>query len=372
MSVPDRGDPLHRLGWDEAYDAALAPFLAGDPRVVPGRVTRVDRGGCELLTADGSVRAGFVDRPAADPTERVCTGDWAVLAPGGAAWELRALLPRRSAFLRSGSTKAARGQVLAANVDAALIAVSLADDFVVGRLERFVSLAWAAGTRPVVVLTKCDLASDVEHLLGDASAAAPGVRVLAVSARTGAGVAELSAALRGGSAALLGLSGAGKSTLANALTGLGGQRVQETRDSDGRGRHTTTARELLPLPGGGALIDTPGLRGVGLWDAAEGVGATFAEIEELAGRCRFGDCGHRTEPGCAVLGAIEAGVLASRRLDSYRKLLRENDRLAARADALLRAEQRKEWKRRAARGRWESDAKRGLTPGTGGRGGRRR
>ncbi|WP_376767122.1 ribosome small subunit-dependent GTPase A [Streptomyces bohaiensis] len=371
--APDGAAALRRLGWDDTFAAALEHHRSADPRVLPGRIARVDRGRCELVTADGLVRAAFVGRPAADPTERACTGDWAALAPAAdGTLEVRALLPRRSAFLRSGSTRAARGQVLAANVDTALIAVSLADDLVVGRLERFVALAWAAGTTPTVVLTKSDLAHDVDHLLSDVRAAAPGAGAFAVSARTGAGVAELSAALRGGSAALLGVSGAGKSTLANALTGRESQRVRANRDSDGRGRHTTTTRDLLVLPEGGVLLDTPGLRGVGLWDAAEGVGATFGEIEELAGRCRFGDCGHRSEPGCAVLAAIEDGSLPQRRLESYRKLLRENDRLAARADVLLRAEQRKEWKRRAAQGRWESDRKRGLTPGTGGRGSRRR
>ncbi|NJQ06728.1 ribosome small subunit-dependent GTPase A [Streptomyces lonarensis] len=364
---------LRRIGWDDAFAGAFRPYHATDPRVVPGRIARVDRGGCELLTADGPVRAGFTGRPATDPTERACTGDWAVVGPtadGGR--EIRALLPRRSAFLRSGSSKSARGHVLAANVDISLIAVSLADELVVSRLERFVALAWAAGTRPVVVLTKGDLASDVAHLAADAQAAAPGAGVHAVSALTGDGVDRLAAQLRGASTVLLGLSGAGKSTLANALTGRESQRVQSTRGRDGRGRHTTTTRDLLPLPEGGVLLDTPGLRGVGLWQAAEGVGATFGEIEQLAQGCRFGDCGHRAEPGCAVLAAIEDGSVPQRRLDSYRKLLRENERLAARADVLLRAEQLKEWKRRAAQGRWESDVKRGRAPGSGGRGSRRR
>ena len=158
---------------------------------------------------------------------------------------------------------------------------------------------------------------------------------------------------------LLGQSGAGKSTLANALLGEDVMDVQAIRDVDGKGRHTTTTRNLLVLPGGGVLIDTPGLRGVGLWDAESGVGQVFSEIEELAERCRFHDCGHEAEPGCAVLAAIDSGELAERRLDSYRKLIRENQRIVAKTDARVRAELRRDWKRRGAEGKAAMEAKRG-------------
>ncbi|CAM5431692.1 Small ribosomal subunit biogenesis GTPase RsgA OS=Streptomyces alboniger OX=132473 GN=rsgA PE=3 SV=1 [Streptomyces alboniger] len=158
---------------------------------------------------------------------------------------------------------------------------------------------------------------------------------------------------------LLGQSGAGKSTLANALLGEDVMDVRATRDADGKGRHTTTTRNLLALPAGGVLIDTPGLRGVGLWDAETGVGQVFSEIEELAARCRFHDCGHESEPGCAVLAAIASGELGERRLDSYRKLIRENQRIVAKTDARLRSEIRKEWKRRGAQGKAAMEAKRG-------------
>lgn len=169
----------------------------------------------------------------------------------------------------------------------------------------------------------------------------------------------------GGTCVLLGSSGAGKSTLANALLGEETQAVQAVRDADGKGRHTTTTRDLLPLPGGGVLIDTPGLRGVGMWDAESGVAQVFGEIEELARECRFHDCAHATEPGCAVRAAIEDGMLPQRRLDSYRKLLRENARIAARTDARLRAEQLRVWKRRPAQGRAAMEAKRGGDVGRG-------
>jgi ribosome biogenesis GTPase len=169
----------------------------------------------------------------------------------------------------------------------------------------------------------------------------------------------LAATVSGGTTVLLGQSGAGKSTLANVLLGEDTMRVQAARDVDGKGRHTTTTRNLFALPGGGVLIDTPGLRGVGLWDAGRGVGQVFAEIEELAGDCRFHDCAHVAEPGCAVLAALESGELPERRLESYRKLLRENQYIVAKTDARARAEMRREWKRRGAEGRAAMEAKRG-------------
>ncbi|BFO16651.1 hypothetical protein SHKM778_30390 [Streptomyces sp. KM77-8] len=242
------------------------------------------------------------------------------------------------------------------------MAVSLAAELDLARIERFLALAWESGAQPVVVLTKADLVPDAgtrAHLVQDVETSAPGVPVLPVSARDGDGLDVLAAITAGGTSVLLGQSGAGKSTLANALLGEDVMDVQATRDVDGKGRHTTTTRNLLALPGGGVLIDTPGLRGVGLWDAGTGVGQVFAEIEELAGNCRFHDCAHESEPGCAVLGAIETGDLPQRRLDSYRKLLRENQYIVAKTDARLRAEIRKDWKRKGAIGRAAMEAKRG-------------
>jgi len=200
------------------------------------------------------------------------------------------------------------------------------------------------------------------YLVQDVETVAPGVQVLPVSSTDGAGLDVLGAVVSGGTSVLLGQSGAGKSTLANALLGEDVMAVEATRDVDGKGRHTTTTRNLLVLPGGGVLIDTPGLRGVGLFDAGSGVGQVFAEIEELARSCRFKDCAHGTEPGCAVLAALDSGELPGRRLESYRKLLRENQRIVAKTDARVRSELRREWKRRGAEGRAAMEAKRG--PGT--------
>ncbi|MFC7218439.1 ribosome small subunit-dependent GTPase A [Streptomyces polyrhachis] len=342
---------LAHYGWDAAFADSFAPYA--EQGLVPGRIVRVDRGACDVVTAEGQLRAAVVLGPEPDPTRLPTTGDWAALSTG-AQPAVRALLPRRTAFLRSASSKRSDGQVLAANVDHAVIAVSLAADLNLPRLERLLSLAWSSGAQPLIVLTKADLIDDpavLGHLLADARSAAPGVEVLAVSSTSGTGVAELAAAVAGGTAVLLGQSGAGKSTLANTLLGDAYQTVQAARDSDGKGRHTTTTRDLLPLPGGGVLIDTPGMRGVGLWEAQEGLAQVFAEIEAYAGDCRFDDCSHTAEPGCAVLAALDSGELSERRLDSYRKLLRENAHIAARTDARLRAERRRVWRRNENTGR---------------------
>ncbi len=323
---------------------------------------RVDRGQCDVVTADGIVRADTAFVTPHDPMRVVCTGDWVAVEPAGNPRYVRTYLPRRTAFVRSTSSNRSEGQILAANVDHAIIAVSLAVEVDLGRIERFLALAWESGAQPLVVLTKADLVPDpvtLGHLVQDVETAAPGVPVLPVSSLDGAGLEVLVAVVSGGTSVLLGQSGAGKSTLANALLGEDVMDVRATRDADGKGRHTTTTRNLLALPGGGVLIDTPGLRGVGLWDAESGVGQVFSEIEELAARCRFHDCAHESEPGCAVLAAIEDGELAERRLDSYRKLMRENQRIVAKTDARLRAEIKRDWKRKGAQGKAAMEAKRG-------------
>lgn len=351
---------LAPYGWDENWADAFAPYAADG--LLPGRVVRVDRGQCDVVTASGVVRADTAFVTPHDPMRVVCTGDWVAVEPGGNPRYVRAYLPRRTAFVRSTSSKRSEGQILAANVDHAVIAVSLAVELDLGRVERFLALAWESGAQPVVVLTKADLVPDpatLAHLVQDVETTAPGVPVLTVSALHGDGLDVLVALVGSGTSVLLGQSGAGKSTLANALVGADVMDVQAARDVDGKGRHTTTTRNLLPLPSGGVLIDTPGLRGVGLFDAEGGVGQVFSEIEELAERCRFHDCAHETEPGCAVLLAVDSGELPGRRLESYRKLMRENQRIVAKTDARLRAEIKKDWKRKYAEGKRAVEAKRG-------------
>ncbi|PSJ29757.1 ribosome small subunit-dependent GTPase A [Streptosporangium nondiastaticum] len=327
---------LPALGWDGDFAASLKPGH------VPARVTRVDRGTCDVFTADGELRAAhsaaLKRAAAADPVALPCVGDWVAIDGDN---QIQEVLPRRSSIVRAGVTPGvAQGQVLAANVDVVYIAEPAVPRVDLGRIERFLALAWESGAQPVVLITKADLTS-VD--LAEVEAAAPGATVRAVSSLTGEGLEEVR--IRPArTAVLLGKSGAGKSTLVNALAGADRMATQEIRAADGRGRHTTAHRELLLLPGGGMIIDTPGLRSIGLYDAEEGLSQAFSELEELAGQCRFHDCAHEAEPGCAVLAAAEEGELSERRLASWRKLQREALWMASRTDARLRAEKTREWK----------------------------
>ncbi|MEU2257391.1 ribosome small subunit-dependent GTPase A [Nocardia xishanensis] len=327
-------DLLVPYGWTEAVANEYAALI--DDGCVPARVIRMDRSECEVATPDGATRARC-PRADAEPNG-LCTGDWVSI---DAQRNVRALLPRRSAIVRSTASRRSEGQVLAANVDTVLICTAADGDVDLGRIERLLALAWESNAQPVVVLTKADAAEDVP--IEAVQAVAPGAAVLAVSAASGYGIDVLTAALDG-TVALIGPSGAGKSTLANALLGAEVFATSAVRAVDKKGRHTTVHRELRPLPNGGTLIDTPGLRGVGLWDAAEGIEKTFSDIESLAATCRFDDCSHETEPGCAVRDAMETGALSQRRFDSYRKLAKENAWMAARVDKRLQAERDRAWR----------------------------
>jgi len=330
---------LTRYGWDETWEQLALPHV--EAGCLPGRVARVDRGRVDVLTDRGRLRA--------DPGRRsaLAVGDWVLLDPSRAADLLgvAAVLPRRTALTRAASSGRSEAQVLAANVDTVLVAVALGTGSRPGRTERLVALAWESGAVPVLVLTKTDRAGDGPALaaaVDEAAAAAPGVAVLPVSALTGEGVAAVAATARG-TTVLVGASGAGKSTLANALLGDEVLAVGEVRARDGKGRHTTVRRELVPFPGG-VLVDTPGLRAVGVRDAAEGIDRTFADVVELAAGCRFADCAHDREPGCAVRDAVERGDLPARRWEAHRELVREDEWAAARTDARLAAERRGRWK----------------------------
>jgi len=322
----------------------VAPFEA--------RVCRVDRGAVDVLLADGSVaraviphalHAAGLDDPAALPT----VGDRVRVDPdGGLGVEVGEVLPRSALFVRAVADERSRVQVLAANLDVVAITLACFPYPDLGRLERFLALAWESGSQPAVLLTKSDLVADLDDLLAEVVAVAPGCAVLAVSALTGQGVAEVRALCGDGLMALLGSSGAGKSSLLNALAGQEVMAVQEIRQ-DGKGRHTTVHRELVLLAGGGAVIDSPGLRSVGLAAVDEGLDRAFDEISGLAEGCRFGDCAHDGEPGCAVAAALESGSLDARRLESWRKLRREAAYMARRVDARLAAAERATWRARA-------------------------
>ncbi len=257
-------------------------------------------------------------------------------------------LPRRTAIVRRSAGVEARPQTLAANVDTVLVLVA-ADGRVTPRsVERYVTLVWESGATPVVVLTKADLvaAGDLDDAVERLEPACVGVDLHVISAPTGTGLDHLAGYFaRGRTVALLGSSGAGKSTLANHLAGEGLLETGAVRDGDRRGRHTTTHRELVVLPGGGVLIDSPGLREVGLWGTDDGIARTFPEITALVDQCRFADCTHRREPGCAVQAAVADGRVSEERLASWRKLRREVDRLAARDDPALKQQLRTEQRR---------------------------
>ncbi|MEV6599555.1 ribosome small subunit-dependent GTPase A [Actinoplanes sp. NPDC051346] len=318
---------LPALGWDATLASAYRPFDRAD--AAPARVLRADRGVCTVLAADGVNRASLAGSlligAAADPADLPCAGDWVVLRH----WPDRRLtieivLPRRSALIRRTSDKDSSGQVLAANMDTVAVVEPMHPSPDDARVERLLALAWESGAQPVIVLSKSDTARHPQAIARQLGELAPGVRVMPVSVRTGAGLAELRDLVAPGrTLALLGRSGAGKSTLVNALAGAEVMGVQEIRRADGKGRHTTAYRNLVLIPGGGAVIDTPGIRGVGLLETAAGLDRAFADVVELADRCRFGDCHHAGEPGCAVEAALTDGTLPPRRLESWRKLRRE-------------------------------------------------
>ena len=306
MSCDASFDALVPLGWDERV-AALFTSLA-EAGHQPARVGRVDRDRCTVRTASGQLRA----QAAVLPT----TGDWVALRAGPEP-AVDLVLPRWSALEREG-------QLLAANVDVVFVAAALDRDLNLNRIERELVLAWDSGARPVVVLTKSDASPEAAMLAKTVSARAVGVDVVLTSASTGEGVEEIVAHLHPNrTAVLLGPSGAGKSTLINRILGQQRQVTSAVREGDHKGRHTTSSRHLLVVPGGGVLIDTPGLRSVGLTGAEGGVALAFPDVEEMGGRCRFRDCRHGGEPGCEVAAAVLDGRLDPDRVASYRKLAAE-------------------------------------------------
>ncbi|MEO5818024.1 MAG: ribosome small subunit-dependent GTPase A [Gemmatimonadaceae bacterium] len=332
---------LRELGWNNALAQSFdTRATLGD---TPARVTAVHRNRVvvagEFGERNATLASGF---HSADSIERPATGDWVVLRAGSGddTATVRAVLPRQSAFIRRAAGEKAVPQVVAANVDRVFIVTAVPDDVNERRLERYLAVAWESGATPVVVLTKIDLVEHADEWIAIASAAAPGVDVIAVSSLTDAGIDALDAHLICGSTiALLGSSGVGKSTLLNHLAGRTLMRTGDVRD-DGRGRHTTTHRELVRLPNGVLVIDTPGMRELQLWSAESGLAQTFDDIAALSDGCRFADCAHAGEPGCAVVEAIEAGMLDADRLASWRKLSREVARADIQGDALATAAQR--------------------------------
>ena len=348
------------LGWDAGWDEAFAPFAAGGRR--PARVVAVhketaivrgDVSGDRAATVSGRFRFDALatsDFPA--------VGDWVALEPtdAGAATDdpavIAAVLPRRTAFVRSAADASRRTagnladeQVIAANVDIAFLVAGLDGDFNLRRLERYLAVAWSSGVTPVIVLNKAHIARHLEGRFVAVESVAPGVPVVVLSALTGDHVTDLGPYLvEGRTSVVLGSSGVGKSTLLNTLLGEQRQATSDVRDDDSRGRHTTTHRELFALPGGALLIDTPGIRSLEVAGADEGVDAAFDDIAELATQCRFSDCGHESEPGCAIRRAIAEGALDEGRIAGYQKLERELAYSARREDPRARAAEAKRWR----------------------------
>jgi ribosome biogenesis GTPase len=315
--------------------------------VEPARVVRVDNTHLWVQTGRFALQIPLATLPHEwrdDPSERPTTGDWLLVDPTAEPPTIRAVLPRWSLVARADALGRTE-QLLAADVDLVMVIHGLDRPLKPGRIERALALAWDAGATPIIVLTKVDLngaADEADLARAELATIAPDVDVIVTSSVTGIGVDRVRSSISPGrTAVLVGESGAGKSSLVNALLGADVQETAEVRDGDAKGRHTTTTRDLFPLPGGGVIIDTPGLRAIGLWEANEGVARVFADLEDLADRCRFPDCQHRTEPGCAVLGAVEQGAVDPARVQRWLRYIEELDEVERRRQERQRHRKRR-------------------------------
>ena len=341
------GLALHSFGWNDHVAQGWTSHVAVGREAA--RVVAEDRGSYLVRSAAGERRASVTGRfmfdAGDDGSAYPAVGDWVAveIRPEGAS--VHAVLPRRTSILRHAPGKRTIAQVIAANVDIVFVVASANRDLNLRRLERYLGVAWESGAEPAVVLSKADLAEDLERVIADVEAVAIGAAVLAVSAVDGRGLDLVRDRIGPTTTvAFIGSSGVGKSTLLNVLAGEELAAVSAIREDDARGRHTTSRRQLHPLPGGGLVLDTPGMRELALWDADDGLDRSFGDLETLAARCRFSNCGHAAEPGCAITAAIVAGTLDEARLASWRKLEREARHLERRVDALARAEERRKWK----------------------------
>lgn len=352
---------LTSLGWNDFFAAQFAEFK--DKNYFPGRISRENRNNYGLLTAEGAFLGELAGRFVHNATERgmyPAVGDWVALQPqkGNNRAIIHAVLDRSSQFSRkavkAGGNPDGKGrteeQILAANIDSIFLISGLDQDFNLRRIERYTTIAWDSGASPVIVLNKADICDDTADKMAAVEAIAIGVPIFAISAKTGSGTEQLQSFLgTGKTVAFLGSSGVGKSTLINALAGEERMKTTDVRDYDNRGRHTTTHRELHVLESGGIVIDTPGLRVLKAWDNDEGIERTFSDIEKLSTRCRFTDCRHNNEPGCAIRQALDNGELDPRRYESYLKLLKELVHLKQRKDVKRMRQETREWDKKVRR-----------------------
>lgn len=353
IGLDNQMDQLTSLGWDEGFAAAASESL--ERGFEAGRVAVEHRGAYTVFTANGSVEAGLPGKMRHGATGRgelPAVGDWVMLerTEGGGRAVVRAVLPRRSHFSRKVAGDTTEEQVLTANIDTVFLVTALNQDKNLRRIERYLALAWASGAMPVIVLTKADLCENVLEAIAEISAVAPGVPVHAVSIVTDEGFDELAGYFKDNrTVSLLGSSGVGKSTIVNRLSGAE-MKVQAIRE-DGKGRHTTSHREMILLPGGGIIVDTPGMRELQMWEANEGLDTAFNDVTAFAAECRFNDCSHDSEPGCEVKAAIERGDLSEERLESFRKLERELAFLERKVDKRLQHEESRKWRKLNAEAR---------------------
>jgi ribosome biogenesis GTPase len=347
-------EALLRLGWTEHFERASKPYL--DEGLEPARIAAQHKGSYAALTAAGELRAevsGRLRHLAMHQSELPVVGDWVIVhrLPGENKALVHALLPRASTFARKVAGVVTEEHVLAANVDVYFLVSALDQPFNSRRMERYLTMAWEGAGTPVIVLTKADLCTDIDSACMQARAVAPETDIHITSVTTETGISDLATHLRPHrTGVFIGPSGVGKSSLVNHLVGHEKLLTKAIRE-DGRGRHTTTHRELVHLPAGGLVIDTPGIRELQLWDTDVGVDQTFADIRDLATECRFSDCAHDREPDCAVRAAVDDGRLSPKRLESYRKLTRELAWLERKRDKRRASEESRRWRKLNAEAR---------------------
>ena len=339
---------LAQLGWNSEFEIHFKAHASQGYEA--GRVVSEQKQTYRLLTLGGEVLAqvsGKMRFQAAAREEFPAIGDWVLISvhEGGQRATIHGILPRQSKFARKTAGTETKEQIVAANIDTIFLVNALNYDFNVRRMERYLTLAWESGARPVIVLSKADLCTEVAERLAEVEAIALGVPVHVISSLTGVGLDQLLSYLQvGKTVAMLGSSGTGKSTMLNYLYGQEIQKVQAVRHGDDRGRHTTTARELVVLPQGGLIIDTPGMRELQLWGTESGLQDSFGDVEDLARLCRFSNCQHEQEPDCAVQSAIQSGLMDQARFDSYLKLKKELSYLSRKVNQTEALAEKAKWK----------------------------